>query len=277
MANRVVAAAAAAVAAAAAAWLLRRRRRVSTPLLDSPPSQSPAAIPREVDDVEATARAVRTEGVCIMRSALESAEVASLRERLASIEPRKKQNRRAGRWEHVHTPTDAVFVELAAHATIASAVRAQYSHPPSVVRSCGTLDPGDPGARAARTEALPREVWSPPLPPGRGHAGALSRRRHPRDTAAQIRSVPQTWHMDTPHLFACKCADANPALSHPYLSPRHRRAPWPRDPVAWRTGAHWSVGRTYHLILSLSLFHSSTSFPPTARPSSSSAHTSRPT
>lgn len=120
-------------------------------------------------------------------------------------------------------------------------------------------------------------MWSPPLPPGRGHAGALSRRRHPRDTAAQIRSVSQTWHMDTPHLFACKCADANPALSHPYLPPRHRRAPWPRAPVAWRTGAHWRVGRTYHLTLSLSLFHSSNSFPPTARPSSSSAHTSRPT
>jgi len=90
-------------------------------------------MPHEVDDVEAIARSVRTEGVCIMSSALGSAEVASLRERLTSIEPRKKQNRRAGRWEHVHSPTDGVFVELAAHATIASVVRAQHSRPPSIV------------------------------------------------------------------------------------------------------------------------------------------------
>ena len=50
--------------------------------------------------------------------------VAALRERVAALEPRKRQNRRAKRWEHVHSPEAAAFAELAQHPSIAAAAKA---------------------------------------------------------------------------------------------------------------------------------------------------------
>ena len=50
--------------------------------------------------------------------------LAPLRAAIDALEPRKLQNRRAHRWEHVHDPDAAVFQELAARPEIAAIVRA---------------------------------------------------------------------------------------------------------------------------------------------------------
>ena len=100
--------------------LMRRRRRASTTDTGKP---LPTDIQRATTVDEAVAL-IRSEGVCIMERVLDEARLATLRARLAQIEPRKMQNRRAHRWEHVHSPDDPPLAELAAHETLLPVVRA---------------------------------------------------------------------------------------------------------------------------------------------------------
>ncbi|EOD30684.1 hypothetical protein EMIHUDRAFT_442396 [Emiliania huxleyi CCMP1516] len=144
----------AAVVVVSAVRLLRRR---------PPPRPAAAALPSDIARVATTAEvaaAVRAEGVCVVERVLDAAAVAALRERVAALEPRKRQNRRAKRWEHVHSPEAAAFAELAQHPSIAAAAKALLG-PKHYLEKCG-LVVSHPGATAQR------------------------------------------WHMDTPHLFACR-------------------------------------------------------------------------
>ena len=103
--------------------LLARRRRRSPDVSAEALTPLPTDIQRASTAAEAAAL-VRSEGVCIMESVLDEAAIATLRERLAQVEPRKMQNRRAHRWEHVHSPEAPPLAELAAHEALAPIVRA---------------------------------------------------------------------------------------------------------------------------------------------------------
>lgn len=115
----VIAAASCCLGSACVYYFVYRRRRRADIV-----STSETEIPRVRASSAEIAAAVKATGVCIVESVLDAVAVDSLRTRLAQIEPRKRQNRRANRWEHVHSPEDAPFVELASSEPIASAVRA---------------------------------------------------------------------------------------------------------------------------------------------------------
>ena len=86
---------------------MRRRGAAVTTVRKATKTPATAPVPMAATTEEVTA-AVRSEGVCVMASVLDAAAVASLRTRLEEIEPRKLQNRRKHRWEHVHSPEAAV-------------------------------------------------------------------------------------------------------------------------------------------------------------------------
>ena len=111
-------------------------------------------------NVAAVAPLVRATGVCMLHSMLPLSDVQQLKETLESIRPVKLQNRRAHRWEHVHSPQTREFVDLAAHPVIAELTRALLG-PKTYLEKCGLIQ---------------------------AHPGATAQR----------------WHMDTPHLFACR-------------------------------------------------------------------------
>ena len=145
--SRLLASASALAAALLVAALAVRRRRRALPRQTPHPPSSAKHVPR-VSTHDAAAAAVRTEGVCIVERALDAAFVADLRARLATIEPRKMQNRRKHRWEHVHSPEAPPFVELAELPAIAALVRALLG-PKTYLEKAGLLV-SHPGAEAQR-------------------------------------------------------------------------------------------------------------------------------
>lgn len=104
-------------------YRLHRQGNVSSSAASSVPSL-PTSIPRVGPSAQEIAEAVRSHGVCIVESVLDAEAINLLRDRLAQIEPRKRQNRRQHRWELVHSPDDAPLAELATTEPIGPAVRA---------------------------------------------------------------------------------------------------------------------------------------------------------
>jgi ectoine hydroxylase-related dioxygenase (phytanoyl-CoA dioxygenase family) len=121
----MLSAAAAAGSLAVVYCLYRRRHRGHTTTSSAACKESlPTSIPRVGPAAQEIAEAVRSHGVCIVESVLDAEAINLLRERLAQIEPRKRQNRRQHRWELVHSPEDAPLAELATTEPIGPAVRA---------------------------------------------------------------------------------------------------------------------------------------------------------
>ena len=60
----------------------------------------------------------------MVHDALSADELTELGQRLAALTPRKMQNRRPQRWEHVHDPASDAFTRLAELPGIAAVVRA---------------------------------------------------------------------------------------------------------------------------------------------------------
>jgi hypothetical protein len=94
---------------AVAVWLYWRR-------LPRPPPEPPVpsvtrlpVLPAASLTDGAAAAAVRAAGVCVVHDALSADELAELGRRLATLTPRKMQNRRPQRWEHVHDPASDAF------------------------------------------------------------------------------------------------------------------------------------------------------------------------
>ena len=104
-----------AVALVLALYSVRRRRLTRTTSVRTSTicAPLPAATLRAVAHPAEAAAAVREQGVCIMEAMLDAAAVVTLCDRIAALTPKKKQNRREGRWEHVHDPANEVFTELA--------------------------------------------------------------------------------------------------------------------------------------------------------------------
>ena len=136
-----IAIAGAATLTAFGCYYLHRRRRTTNPI------PLPKEIAR-VSTVAEVATAVRTEGVCIVERCLDAAAVTYLKAQLDAIEPRKKQNRRAHRWELVHSPDDPPLAGLAKNELIHSAVRALLG-PKTYLEKAG-LVVSHPGAEAQR-------------------------------------------------------------------------------------------------------------------------------
>ena len=96
----------------------------------------------------AVAQAVRGAGACVVHGAFTEDEVAEMGRQIAALEPRKLQNRRPHRWEHVHEPTAEVFQRLAASPAIAAAVKSLLG-PKTYLEKAGMLV-AHPGADAQR-------------------------------------------------------------------------------------------------------------------------------
>ena len=175
--------AAAAAALAAAAFGLRRylerrrKHRLLTPQNDGP-SEVPVidAVSASADAetladgfaaalASATAAHVRAEGVCVVSRLFAPSELAPLRAAIDALEPRKLQNRRAHRWEHVHDPDAAVFQELAARPEIAAIVRALLGSKTYLEKAGLILS--HPGAEAQRWHMDNPHLYAIPthLPP----------------------------------------------------------------------------------------------------------------
>ena len=113
----------------------------------------------------ATAAHVRAEGVCVVSRLFAPSELAPLRAAIDALEPRKLQNRRAHRWEHVHDPDAAVFQELAARPEIAAIVRALLGSKTYLEKAGLILS--HPGAEAQRWHMDNPHLYAIPthLPP----------------------------------------------------------------------------------------------------------------
>ena len=105
------------------ALLMLLWRRTSRQPCKLPPSEVPYSIPL-ASSVSEAVQHIRCEGVTIMEAVLDPETVESLRSKIADVEPRKLQNRRQHRWEHVHSPDAPPLAELAAHPTLKAVVRA---------------------------------------------------------------------------------------------------------------------------------------------------------
>ena len=98
-----------ATSTAVAVWLYWRR-------LPHPPPEQPVPLATRLPVLPAAsltdgaaAAAVRHAGVCVVHDALSADELAELGQRLTALTPRKMQNRRPQRWEHVHDPASDAF------------------------------------------------------------------------------------------------------------------------------------------------------------------------
>ena len=98
-----------ATSTAVAVWLYWRR-------LPHPPPEPPVPLATRLPVLPAAsltdgaaAAAVRHAGVCVVHDALSADELAELGQRLTALTPRKMQNRRPQRWEHVHDPASDAF------------------------------------------------------------------------------------------------------------------------------------------------------------------------
>ena len=126
-------------------WLMLRRKKAATPA--TTPVSTSTTVPRASTAAEIAA-AVRAEGVCVVENVLDAATLADLQARLAAIKPRKMQNRRAHRWEHVHSPEAPPLAELGSLPIVASAVRALLG-PKNYLEKAGMLV-SHPGADPQR-------------------------------------------------------------------------------------------------------------------------------
>ena len=116
---------------------------------------------------------VRSEGVCLIESVLDRGALAELEGALNALEPRKLQNRRKHRWEHVHSPEAAPYVQLASQPEIAAAVRALLG-PKTYLEKAGMLV-SHPGAEAQRC-ALSSLLAAPPHRRANHHAPRMYHR-----------------------------------------------------------------------------------------------------
>jgi len=121
---KVVMPAAAAVGVATIVLLLRRRRGVQHHKLLNNLAQPAVSsdVPR-VTEASVAIERIRAEGVCVVEGVLDTDTLQNLTDRLAAIEPRKRQNRRAHRWELVHSPETPPLAELAAHPMVVEMTR----------------------------------------------------------------------------------------------------------------------------------------------------------
>ena len=98
-----------AASTAVAVWLYWRRQ-LRQPL--EPPAPLATRLPvlpaASLTD-GAAAAAVRAAGVCVVHDVLSADKLAELGQRIAALTPRKMQNRRPQRWEHVHDPASEPF------------------------------------------------------------------------------------------------------------------------------------------------------------------------
>jgi ectoine hydroxylase-related dioxygenase (phytanoyl-CoA dioxygenase family) len=94
------------------------------------------------------AEAVRAAGVCVVHDALSADQLGDIERRLAALTPRKMQNRRPQRWEHVHDPASDAFQQLAALPGVAAVVKALLG-PKTYLEKAGMLV-AHPGAEAQR-------------------------------------------------------------------------------------------------------------------------------
>ena len=138
------AAAVTAAAALAALFFFRRRARG----VPSRTQALPSAVPRVAADAAEIAAAVRAEGVCLVEGVFDAAAVEALRSRIMAIEPKKMQNRRKHRWEHVHSPEAPPLAELGAQPLVAAAIRALLG-PKNYLEKAGLLV-SHPGAEPQR-------------------------------------------------------------------------------------------------------------------------------
>ena len=101
-------------------------------------------LPRSAGDVPLAtsaaeaASAIRAEGVCLLSGVVDAATARELYERLQAIQPRKLQNRRQHRWEHVHSPEAPPLAELAALPVVVELVRALLG-PKTYLEKAGLL------------------------------------------------------------------------------------------------------------------------------------------
>ena len=98
-----------ATSTAVAVWLYWRRLPRRPPEPPVPSATCLPVLPAASLTDGAAAVAVRAAGVCVVHDALSADEVAELGQRLAALTPRKMQNRRPQRWEHVHDPASDAF------------------------------------------------------------------------------------------------------------------------------------------------------------------------
>ena len=126
---------------------IRHRRRSAR--RQSPPSlpRGAAEVPRVTTAAEVAA-AVRSQGVCVVEDVFDAAQLSELQAQIAALEPRKMQNRRAHRWEHVHSPDALPFADLGRHPLVAECVRALLG-PKTYLEKAGLLV-SHPGAEPQR-------------------------------------------------------------------------------------------------------------------------------
>ena len=137
-----------ATSTAVAVWLYRRHLlSPSEPSTPAPAARLPVLPAASLTD-GAAAAAVRAAGVCVVHDALSAAELDELGQRLAALTPRKMQNRRPQRWEHVHDPAAEAFRRLAELPGIAAVVRALLGGK-TYLEKAGMLV-AHPGAEAQR-------------------------------------------------------------------------------------------------------------------------------
>ena len=98
-----------AASTAVAVWLYWRRQPRQPLEPPAPLATRLPVLPAASLTDGAAAAAVRAAGVCVVHDVLSADELAELGQRIAALTPRKMQNRRPQRWEHVHDPASEPF------------------------------------------------------------------------------------------------------------------------------------------------------------------------
>lgn len=102
-----------AASTAVAVWLYWRRQPCQSLEPPAPLATRLPVLPAASLTDGAAAAAVRAAGVCVVHDVLSADELAELGQNIAALTPRKMQNRRPQRWEHVHDPASEAFKRLA--------------------------------------------------------------------------------------------------------------------------------------------------------------------
>jgi len=98
-----------AASTAVAVWLYWRRQPRQPLEPPAPLATRLPVLPAASLTDGAAAAAVRAAGVCVVHDVLSAGELVELGQRMAALTPRKMQNRRPQRWEHVHDPASEPF------------------------------------------------------------------------------------------------------------------------------------------------------------------------
>ena len=98
-----------AASTAVAVWLYWRRQPRQPLEPPAPLATRLPVLPAASLTDGAAAAAVRAAGVCVVHDVLSADELAEIGQRIAALTPRKMQNRRPQRWEHVHDPASEAF------------------------------------------------------------------------------------------------------------------------------------------------------------------------